>query len=240
MDTQERILVVDDDPEIRTLLRGYLEKNGYAVRTAAEGLEMRARLRNERFDLLVLDVMLPGEDGLALCRALRAESNIPIIMLSARGDEMDRILGLEMGADDYLAKPFNPRELLARINATLRRIGQTGNHAPQDGARRVRFSGWVLDLTARHLIAPEGVVLPLSGGEFRLLRVLVEHPNRILTRNQLLDLTRGLDWDPNDRSIDIQVSRLRRRLRDDSRSPVLLKTVRSEGYILATTVERER
>jgi two-component system OmpR family response regulator len=208
------------------------------VRTAADGREMRAAMRNERFALVVLDVMLPGTDGLTLCRELRAESSIPIIMLTARGDETDRIVGLEMGADDYLPKPFNPRELLARINATLRRAKPGGDDGV-DGLRRVRFAGWMLDLVARHLVGADEVITPLSSGEFRLLKAFVEHPNRVLTRDQLLDFTRGRDWDPFDRSIDVQISRLRRRLHDDSRTPTLIKTIRGEGYVLAAQVERE-
>ncbi len=239
METQERILVVDDDPDIRSLLREYLEKNGYTVRVAGNGREMRAALDMGRFDMVVLDIMLPGEDGLTLCRSLRAESHMPIIMLTARGDEMDRILGLEMGADDYLPKPFNPRELLARIKATLRRAAGPGHGIELNEAKRIHFADWSLDPSARHLIDTDGVVSPLSSGEFRLLKVLLEHPNRILSRDQLLDLTQGRDWDPFDRSIDVQISRLRRRIHDDSRTPDIIKTIRGEGYILAANVTRE-
>jgi len=239
METKERILVVDDDPDIRSLLHEYLEKNGYSVRTAGNGRELRTALDTGRYDLVVLDIMLPGEDGLTLCRKLRGESPIPIIMLTARGDEMDRILGLEMGADDYLSKPFNPRELLARIKATLRRAAMPGRGMDINGARRLHFAGWTLDLSSRHLVDPQGVVLPLSSGEFRLLKVLLEHPNRVLTRDQLLDLTRGRDRDPFDRSIDVQISRLRRRIHDDDQALEIIKTVRGEGYILAAEVTRE-
>ncbi len=239
METKERILVVDDDPDIRSLLHEYLERNGYSVRTAGNGRELRMAMDTGRYDLVVLDIMLPGEDGLTLCRSLRAESHIPIIMLTARGDEMDRILGLEMGADDYLPKPFNPRELLARIKATLRRASMPGRGTDINGARRLRFADWTLDLSTRHLVNPEGVVMPLSSGEFRLLKILLEHPNRVLSRDQLLDLTRGRDRDPFDRSIDVQVSRLRRRIQDDSQAPDIIKTVRSEGYILAAEVTCE-
>jgi two-component system OmpR family response regulator len=180
--------------------------------------------------------MLPGDSGLTLCRDLRAGSSLPVIMLTARAEEVDRIVGLEMGADDYLAKPFSPRELLARIKTILRR---TRGLPPASGdTRRVRFAGWTLDAAARQLVAPDGVVVALSGAEFRLLTVFVEHPNRVLDRNQLMDLTVGRDGTPLDRSIDVQVSRLRVRLRDDAREPRIIKTVRNEGYVLAATVER--
>jgi len=230
------VLVVDDDPGIRTLLGEYLERAGFRVSLARDGREMRHSLGTSRPDLVVLDVMLPGEDGLALCRDLRARSRLPVIMLTARADELDRIIGLEMGADDYLAKPFNPRELLARINSVLRRARAL---PPEQGpAHRLRFAGWTLDLAARELVAPEGVVVSLSGAEFRLLSVFVEHPNRVMDRNQLMDLTQGRESAPFDRSIDVQVSRLRARLRDEGREARIIKTVRNEGYVLAAAVER--
>jgi two-component system OmpR family response regulator len=236
MERPAHVLVVDDDPEIRGLLGDYLERNGFRVSRATDGREMRRLLDASRPDLVVLDVMLPGEDGLALCRDLRARSRLPVIMLTARGEELDRIIGLEMGADDYLGKPFNPRELLARINSVLRRTRALPS--AQGPAHRVRFAAWTLDLAARQLLAPDGVVVPLSGAEFRLLAVFVEHPNRVLDRNQLMDLTSGLESTPFDRSIDVQVSRLRARLRDEGREPRIIKTVRNEGYVLAATVER--
>ena len=236
MDSQSHILVVDDDPGIRGLLREYLERHGYRVTVANDGPQMRRALEAARPDLVVLDVMLPGEDGLALCRDLRARSGLPIIMLTARADEVDRIVGLEMGADDYLAKPFNPRELLARIKSVLRRARALP--PPRSAAHRVRFAGWTLDLAARQLIAPDEVVVSLSGAEFRLLSVFVEHANRVLDRNQLMDLTQGRASAPFDRSIDVQVSRLRTRLRDEGREPRIIKTVRNEGYVLAAAVER--
>lgn len=236
MDSQSHILVVDDDPGIRGLLREYLERHGYRVTVANDGPQMRQALETARPNLVVLDVMLPGEDGLALCRDLRARSGLPIIMLTARADEVDRIVGLEMGADDYLAKPFNPRELLARIKSVLRRARALP--PARNAAHRVRFAGWTLDLAARQLIAPDEVVVSLSGAEFRLLSVFVEHPNRVLDRNQLMDLTQGRASAPFDRSIDVQVSRLRLRLRDEGREPRIIKTVRNEGYVLAAAVER--
>ena len=236
MEHQDHALVVDDDGEIRNLLAEYLARQGFRVSLARDGREMRQVLENARPDIVVLDVMLPGEDGLALCRDLRAKSNIPVIMLTARGEELDRIIGIEMGADDYLAKPFSPRELLARMKSVLRRA----RALPQTRAEghRVRFAGWTLDLAARHLVAPDGVVVALGGTEFRLLSVFVEHPNRVLDRNQLMDLTLGREATPLDRSIDVQVSRLRQRLRDDAREPRIIKTVRNGGYVLAAAVER--
>jgi len=238
VETTERILIVDDDAEIRNLLREYLGRNGLRAEAVADGRAMRAALAANRFDLVILDLMLPGEDGLSLCRDLRAGSPIPIIMLTARGDEMDRIIGLEMGADDYLPKPFSPRELLARIKTVLRRTRALPQTARETG--RFTFAGWTLDITARQLAAPDGVIVPLSGGEMRLLQVFVEHPNRVLSRDQLLDLTSGRDGGPFDRSIDVQVGRLRRRLRDTAQEPQLIKTVRGEGYVLAAAVEAQR
>ncbi len=231
--TNEHLLIVDDDPDIRELLQEYLEKNGYRVSAVEDGQGMWRTLEQQRIDLVVLDIMLPGDDGLTLCRQLRAGSNIPVIMLTALGEDMDRIVGLEMGADDYLPKPFNPRELLARIRGVMRRAG--GGASDSD---RVRFAGWTLDRNARHLISADGVVVNLSTGEYRLLEAFVEHPNRVLSRDQLMDILQGRDWGPFDRSIDVQVSRLRRRLHDDAREPVLIKTVRGEGYIFTPKVSR--
>lgn len=237
METMPRILVVDDDPEIRRLLLAYLEKNGYRASAVADGREMWRFLEVSNPDLIVLDLMLPGDDGLELCRNLRAKSRIPVIMLTARGDEMDRILGLEMGADDYLPKPFNPRELLARIKVVLRRSQAPPYSKATTTATALHFSGWRLDLLSRHLTDAQGGVVPLSGAEYRLLCTFLEHPNRILNRDQLLDLTQGRESDPFDRSIDVLVSRLRRRLREDPRSPEIIKTVRGEGYVLSVPVD---
>jgi two-component system OmpR family response regulator len=193
-----------------------------------------------RVDLIVLDLMLPGDDGLTLCRNLRAKaSDIPVIMLTARGEETDRIVGLEMGADDYLAKPFSARELLARIKAILRRARSLPQNLRPDETRHLRFADWALDTVHRQLVSASGVVTPLSGAEYRLLRIFLSHPNRVLTRDQLVDLTQGKEADPLDRSIDVQVSRLRHRLGDDSREPRLIKTVRGEGYVLAVAVTAE-
>ena len=183
--------------------------------------------------------MLPGDDGLTLCRNLRAKSDTPVIMLTARGEETDRIVGLEMGADDYLAKPFSARELLARVKAILRRARSLPENLQPDSATRIRFADWVLDTVHRQLISEANVVTPLSGAEYRLLRIFLSHPNRVLNRDQLVDLTQGKEAEPLDRSIDVQVSRLRNRLGDDPREPRLIKTVRGEGYVLAVDVTAE-
>ncbi|HUW51055.1 MAG TPA: response regulator [Sulfuricella sp.] len=239
MDTQPSILLVDDDREIRSLLGEYLDANGFRTHGAADGTSMWRILDSVRIDLIVLDLTLPGEDGLTLCRNLRARSSLPVIMLTARGDPLDRILGLEMGADDYMPKPFEPRELLARIRNVLRRTQALPPNLELPSAKRLRFAGWTLDLTARHLLSPQNTVVMLSGAEFRLLRIFLERPNRVLNRDQLLNLIHGRDADPFDRSIDLQVSRLRQKLGEDAKAPALLKTVRNEGYVLATQVTME-
>lgn len=230
----DHILIVDDDAEIRNLLREYIERNGMRATVVADGREMRAALTRADIDLVVLDLMLPGEDGLTLCRNLRTQSGIPVIMLTACGEETDRIVGLEMGADDYLPKPFNPRELLARIKAVLRR-GQSLSRLPPRHSK-LCFADWTLDTAAHQLTAGDGVLVPLSAGEYRLLRVFLQHSNQVLSRDQLLDLTRGREASPFDRSIDVQVGRLRRRLGDTSAEPLLIKTVRGGGYMLVATV----
>ncbi|MCC7167517.1 MAG: response regulator [Rhodospirillales bacterium] len=235
METEAHILVVDDDREIRDLLARFLAKHGLRVTTARDGVEMMKALETHRIDLVVLDLMLPGEGGLALCRKLRANSAIPVIMLTAMGEETDRIVGLEMGADDYMAKPFNPRELLARIKAVLRRAPAATLDAPAKGYRFARFA---LDPGTRTLADETGQPIELTGGEFELLLAFVERPQRVLTRDQLLDLTRGREAGPFDRAIDIQVSRLRRKIETDPADPVLIKTVRGGGYMLAVKVER--
>ena len=239
MDTPSTILIVDDDRDIRSLLADYLESNGYRALAAADGGAMWKILDEARPDLIVLDLNLPGDDGLTLCRKLRAGSSLPVIMLTARNEPLDRILGLEMGAADYLPKPFEPRELLARIRSVLRRSHAMPSNTPSENVQQMRFSGWTLDLTARHLLNPDGMVIMLSGAEFRLLRVFLEHPNRVLNRDQLLNLTQGRDADPFDRSIDIQISRLRQKLGEDARMPQIIKTVRNGGYVLAGQVSVE-
>lgn len=238
MAAPDHILIVDDDAETRRLLQAYLEKQGYRVTTAADGKALRKLLEAAvRPDLIVLDLMLPGADGLEICRELRARSNLPVIMLTARGEETDRIVGLEMGADDYLAKPANPRELLARIKSVLRRARSLPENLEPEAVRSLRFAGWALDVATRNLTAPDGVVVPLSGTEFKLLRVFLAHPDRVLSRDQLIELMISREAGPFDRAIDVQVSRLRQRLREDAREPRIIKTVRGEGYVLAAKVE---
>lgn len=232
-----RILIVDDDEDIRTLLADYLGEQGWYISTARDGASMQKVLDMMPIDLIVLDLTLPGSDGLTLCRDLRARSPIPVIMLTARSAPLDRILGLEMGADDYLCKPFEPRELLVRIRNVLRRsTAVTGDVA--GGATIWHFADWMLDETTRQLKNRAGLVVMLSGGEYRLLKVLLERPNRALSRDQLLTLTQGRETDPLDRSIDLHISRLRQKLGDDARAPRLIKTLRNEGYLLASTVKR--
>lgn len=240
MENTDHILIVDDDREIRELLATYLVKNGLRASTAAHGRQMRALLEEAPVDLIVLDLMLPGEDGLTLCRELRAGKwrNIPVLMLTARSEETDRIIGLEMGADDYLAKPFAVRELLARIRSVLRRARMLPpNLQVTEAAQFLHFGDWRLDTTARHLLDEQGTMVALSGAEYRLLRVFLDHPQRVLNRDQLLNLTQGRDADQFDRSIDLLVSRLRQRLRDDAREPRYIKTLRSEGYVFSAAVE---
>ncbi|TGD98720.1 response regulator [Methylobacterium nonmethylotrophicum] len=239
MEHIDHVLIVDDDREIRDLLSSYLRKNGLRVSVAVDGRQMRAFLDADRVDLVVLDIMMPGDDGLVLCRDLRAGKHkaIPVLMLTARSDETDRIVGLEMGADDYLVKPFAARELLARIKAVLRRTRMLPpNLQVTEAARLLAFGAWHLDTTARQLIDEAGTVVPLSGAEYRLLRVLIDHPQRVLTRDQLLNLTQGREAELFDRSIDLLVSRLRQRLKDDAREPAYIKTVRSEGYVFAMPI----
>jgi two-component system OmpR family response regulator len=228
---------VDDDAEIRGLLGEYLQKQGYRATAVADGKGLRAAMEKSRPDVIILDLMLPGEDGLALCRDLRARSEIPIIMLTARGDETDRIVGLELGADDYVTKPFSPRELLARIKSVLRRTRSLPDNLKPEEAGSYRFAGWTLDVATRNLTGADGVVVPLGGTEFRLLRIFLEHPNRVLTRDQLIDLMLSRDAAPFDRAIDVQVSRLRHRLGEDAKEPAIVKTVRGQGYVFAARVD---
>jgi len=231
-----RIVVVDDDAGIRELICEFLSRHGFEVEPAADGPALARALNNRPADLVVLDVMLPGEDGLQICRRLAAQDGPAVIMLSAMGDETDRIVGLELGADDYLPKPCNPRELLARVRAVLRRRGEPRPAEGELGAQ-IEFVGWRLDLVRRELKSPEGVVVNLSGGEFSLLRALVDRPERVLTRDQLLDLARGPDSDAYDRAIDVQISRLRKKLSDGGAGE-LIRTVRNEGYMFMARVVR--
>jgi two-component system, OmpR family, response regulator len=237
-DTQQHILIVDDDREIRSLLRDYLEKNGYRASVAADGKGMRRALEQAHVDLIVLDLMLPGEDGLTLCRELRAHSQMPVLMLTALGEEVDRIVGLEVGADDYLAKPFSPRELVGRIKAILRRTAHMPREPVAEEVKGYRFGDWRLDTTTRTLTHSDGAEISLGGAEFRLLAVLLAHPKRVLSRVQMMELLRGREMDPFDRSIDVRISRLRQTLRDEARSPTIIKTVYGEGYLIGVPVEQ--
>jgi two-component system OmpR family response regulator len=234
--TSPHILIVEDDREISRLVARFLGSHGCRVSIAGNGREMDRMLDANRLDLVVLDLMLPGEDGLSICRRLRAASRIPIIMLTARGDELDRIIGLEMGADDYLAKPFNPRELLARIKAVLRR-GAPAAAAPTGvDARVLTFHGWRVDRVLRELRSPDGARITLTSAEFDLLQAFCEWPGRILSRDQLLDLTHGRNTGSFERSIDVLVSRLRRKIERDPHHPEIIKTVRSGGYLFTAPV----
>ena len=230
------ILVVDDHSEIRDLLKRFLEQHGLRVSCARDGKEMKRLLEEREFDLLVLDLMMPGEDGLTLCRELRVKSNLPIIMLTAMGEETDRIIGLEMGADDYLAKPFNPRELLARIKAVMRRTQVDTQPSTETLTRDLRFDRWLLDINRRELVDEDGVGLSLSTAEFDLLKVFLERPQRVLSRDQLLDLARGREAVAFDRAIDTLVSRLRRKLERDPKNPELIKTIWGGGFMFSADV----
>jgi two-component system OmpR family response regulator len=236
MNAAPHLLIVDDDKELCALLSKFLTRHGYRVSTAHNSSEMASVLEMSRISLVILDLMLPGEDGLALCRRIRATSTLPIIMLTATADEVDRIIGLEMGADDYLAKVANPRELLARVRAVLRRVGAPEAGPPAQQKRILEFAGWRLDVTHRQLYSAKDAMVPLRAGEFELLLAFVERPQRVLSRDQLLDLSRGRVASVFDRSIDVQVSRLRRKIEVDPKEPELIKTVRSGGYILAANV----
>ncbi len=237
----EQLLVVDDDAGLRELLSDYLGREGYRVTAVANAAEMDQWLAQDSPDLVILDLMLPGEDGLSIARRLRAGGDLPIIILSARGDEVDRIVGLEVGADDYLAKPFNPRELLARIRAVLRRQGPAAElkAAAEEAvpAARPGFGPYELDLEAQRLLR-DGTEVALTTGEFNLLRIFVERPNRVLERDRLLDLLKGYEYSPFDRSIDVRVARLRAKIEDDSKAPKYIRTVWGQGYLFAPEGEK--
>jgi len=237
MEQQPHILVVDDNREIRDLLQRFLVDHGYRASVATDGTVMKQVLGDNAIDLVILDLMLPGEDGLTLCRNLRVESAVPVIMLTAMGEETDRIVGLEMGADDYLGKPFNPRELLARIKAVLRRTAPFQERQAKESAPVLRFNGWSLTPQNRELLDPDKVLVPLGSAEYALLMAFVTHPGRVLSRDQLLDLARGRDSRAFDRAIDTLVSRLRKKLGDDPRNPRIIKTVRGGGYLFAPPVD---
>jgi len=233
-----RVLVVDDDPDLRELLADYLGASGFAVEAAGDGTQMRERLAAGAPDVLVLDLMLPGEDGLSLARDLRRTSDIPILMLSARGEEIDRVIGLEVGADDYLAKPFGPRELLARLRALLRRTGSSTSHAVAAAkpASRLDFGPYTIDDATRRLVR-DGKEIPINGAEFDLLLAFAQHPNRVLSRDDLIGWLKGYERDAFDRSVDVRVTRLRRRIEPDPAHPVYIRTVRGEGYLFNPQAE---
>ena len=232
------VLIVDDDGQIRQLVAKFLVGNGLRVSMARDGIEMRDVLIREAIDLVVLDLMLPGKDGLEICRDLRKTSTMPVIMLTARGDDMDRVVGLEVGADDYLTKPFNPHELLARIKAVLRRSQASPQSITEPVRRHYGFDGWTVDPSRRELTDPAGVLVDLSGGEFDLLMALVESPNRILSRERLLEVARNRTANSFDRSVDVLMSRLRRKIERDGSETTLIKTVRGAGYLFLPRVER--
>ncbi|MHB1101761.1 MAG: response regulator [Devosia sp.] len=239
MTTAPHILVVDDHREIRELVLRSLSKEGFRASSAGDGKAMRKVLADSHIDLIVLDLMLPGEDGLALCRALRAESAIPIIMLTAKGDEIDRVIGLEMGADDYLSKPFGSRELISRIRAVLRRTRMPAISDDRQKPKRYLFDRWSFDAESRDLLRDDGVVVPLSTGEYDLLLAFIERPQRTLNRDQLLDLARGRAANAFDRSVDTQVSRLRKKIESDPSDPKIIKTVWGGGYVFTPTVRQQ-
>lgn len=236
MENAPHILLVDDDPEIRRGLTTFLREQGLRVDTAASGEDVDKTLSQGRFDLIVLDVMLPGESGLSICKRVSAEADIPIILLTAIAGEADRIVGLEIGADDYVCKPFSPRELLARIRVVLRRPAKRMDGAQTVRSTRFGFANWVLDLRARSLKSPTGGHVDLTTGEFELLQAFVQHPNIVLDRDRLLDLARGRTSYTVDRTIDVQVMRLRRKLEEDPQCPQLIKTIRNGGYIFTPEV----
>ncbi|MCK6444027.1 response regulator [Elstera cyanobacteriorum] len=239
MERARHLLVVDDDREIQALLHDFLVKHGFRVSTAGDGRDVRRQMAQWTIDLVILDLMLPGESGVELCRALRAESDVPIIMLTAVAEEAERIICLEIGADDYIVKPFSPRELLARIRALFRRTGGRDLPTPEAAvAGEWEFSGWRLDTGKRELRSPDGVLVHLSAGEYQLLTAFLERPQRVVTREELMDIYKGDALAPFDRSIDIQISRLRRKIEQSSRDPTLIKTVRGAGYQFTVPVTR--
>ena len=231
-----RCLVVDDDPDIRSSLQQILQRFDMAVDTAASGNEMRRSMATESFDVVILDLMLPDANGLTLCKWVHETSGVPVIILTGQGDPTSRVLGLEIGADDYLEKPVEPRELVARIHAVLRRAKKNERAAEVSDQRILRFAGWYFDRALRQLVSPDGVVIDLSNAEFRLMSAFVENPEQVLTRDQLIDMTRTQGADVNDRSIDLCVSRLRQKLGDSPKSPQLIRTLRSQGYVFSARV----
>lgn len=242
MTDKTHILIVDDERRIRDMLCRYLEAEGFLAVGAEDGAAMRDYLSDNSVDLVLLDLVMPGDDGLSLSRELRATSDVPIIILTGKGEPIDRVIGLEVGADDYITKPFHLREVLARVRSVLRRTGarapQAAKAPPEDNAKRLQFAGWQLDLVSRELRSTDGDLVPLTTGEFNLLQAFANHPNRPLDRDQLMDSARGRDWSPYDRSIDTQVGRLRKKLEDDPKNPKIIKTVRGVGYLFAAKIEK--
>jgi DNA-binding response OmpR family regulator len=233
------ILVVDDEDDICTFLKDYLEAHGYGVFTANDGDGMRNVMNDQEVDLVILDLVMPGEDGLTLTRGLRENSNVAIIILNGKDEEVDRIVGLEMGADDYVAKPFSSRELLARVKTVLRRTGEAALPAPSEATGATRFAGWRLDKVGRTLTSPDENDIPLTTMEFNLLKAFTENPNKVLDRDKLLDMVQHRNWEPYDRSVDVLVGRLRNKIETNPQKPELIKTVRGAGYVFATTVDHE-
>jgi len=232
------VLIVDDDEEIRNLLANYLVGFSISAHAVADGAAMRTAMSQRNFDAIILDLMLQGEDGLSLCRELRSTTDIPIIILTARGESADRVVGLELGADDYVIKPFDPRELVARLHTILRRTRDGKQRDTADSSDVWHFDGWTINRVARQLVTPQRMVVPLSNAEFRLLSVFIERPYRVLSRDQLMDAARGQNATAFDRSIDLLVSRLRQKLEEDPKDPKFLKTIRGEGYMFDAKVVR--
>lgn len=238
MSNRSSVLIVEDDAEIAELISRYLENNGMAVTRIASGETVDAKLAAGDFDILILDLNLPGEDGLSICRRVRATHDIPIIIVTAQGEDVDKILGLEMGADDYVVKPFNSRELLARVRAVLRRTGPQSRVEAGPSNQTFQFLGWRINLLAREVVSPSGMKVAMTGAEFDLLHAFCENPNRVLTRDQLINMTHGPTAGPFERSIDVLISRLRQKLEKDPKNPAIIQTVRSEGYMLSAPVAR--
>lgn len=236
MTNPKHILVVDDDARIRTMLRRYLEEEGFKVSETSDGTAMRRVMDAAPVDLVLLDLTMPGEDGLSLARYIRQQAQTPIIMLTGKDDLVDRVAGLEAGADDYVTKPFHLREVLARIRTVMRRTQTPVAATPEPAAETLSFEGWRIDLSRRELRKGDGTIVPLTAAEFELLRVFATHPNRVLNRDQLMEMVKGREWEAFDRAIDTQIVRLRKKIEVDPGKPSLIKTVRGAGYIFATTV----
>jgi len=241
MNDQAHILVVDDEPDLREMVEEYLKKQGFSVLMAQNGAVMRQLIAEQTIDLVLLDVRMPGEDGLSLARFLREHYSVGIIMLTAMGEVIDRVVGLEMGADDYISKPFDPRELLARVKSVLRRLDsrpKTDEASSDQFSTGVRFSDYVLNLESNQLFGSDGVEIPITSMEFDLLKAFITHPNRVLSRDQLLDLAHNRNWDPFDRSIDVRITRIRRKIEQDPTKPQIIKTVWGKGYIFVPDKEQ--